>query len=147
KNGEVALSAPRFHYPNRRTTMIKLASMVVASSLALAGAAFANDTARSPSVSPNTDNPQGTSYNDKSNTAKGTNAIADDTAKAKAEARHDAKKSTKVKKAKHDTMVDHSTTMKSDTSLPADTTMKSDTSVSGTASATNAPNAPVAGSR
>jgi hypothetical protein len=123
--------------------MIKLASVVVASSLALAGAALANsDKTSSPSVSPNTDNPQGTSYNDKSNTAKGTNAIMDDTAKAKAEVRHDSQKATK-KKLKTDTSMKSDTTIKSDTSLPADTTANPTTTMGGGA----APNAPVAGSK
>lgn len=68
--------------------MRKLAPMIIVSSLAFAGAAFAADNTGTPTVAPNTNNPQGNSYSDKSNTAKGTNAPMTEEAKAKAEADH-----------------------------------------------------------
>lgn len=75
-------------------------TLALATTVAMAGAAFAADTDRNgnPTVSPNTPNAAGTSYSDKSQTAKGTNAIADEKAQAAAEAKHDKKHATKKMK-------------------------------------------------
>jgi uncharacterized protein (DUF2345 family) len=113
--------------------MRKLAPMILMTSIAFAGAAFAADTDKvtgSPTVSPNTSNPQGTSYSDKSNTAKGTNAPMDDTAKAKAEADND-KKLAKKKMAKAPKHMD--------TTLPSDTTSVPSTTMSSPSTSLNSP--------
>lgn len=100
--------------------MRKLAPMILISSIAFAGAAFAHDTATDkngqPTVSANTPNPQGTSYSDKSSIAKGTNAPMTDADKAKAEADHDKMKAKKKHMARKDK------------SMPADTTTMGTTS-------------------
>ena len=54
---------------------MRLAPLFISATLALAvGNAIAADTTGSPTVSPNTTNPQGMSYSDKSSTSPGTNA-------------------------------------------------------------------------
>ncbi len=90
--------------------MRKLAPMIIISSLALAGGAFAADNTGSPTVAPNTTNAQSNSYSDKSNAASGTNAPMTEEAKAKAEANYAKMKAKKMKKdgMSHDTTT-HST--------------------------------------
>lgn len=91
--------------------MRKLAPMIIVSSLAFAGAAFAADNTGSPTVAPNTTNAQSNSYSDKSNAASGTNAPMTEEAKAKAEANYakmKAKKKMKKDGMSHDTTT-HST--------------------------------------
>ena len=119
--------------------MRKIAPMIIASSLAFAGAAFAADNTGSPTVSPNTANPQGNSYSDKSPIAKGTNAPMDDTAKAKAEADHDKMKA--KKKMKADKSLDTTTSTTSGMTSPAPaTTPAPGTTPSGSAAATTGKN-------
>jgi hypothetical protein len=118
--------------------MRKLAPMLIATTVAFAGAAFAVDTDKatgSPTVSPNTANPQGQSYTDKSNTAAGSNAPMDDQSKALADSQHDKKvMKKKAKKVKHDTTLDDRAVI----TAPADSSI---------AAAPAAPSAPVAGSK
>ena len=112
--------------------MIKIASMVLASTFALAGSAFAADNTGSPTVSKNATNSPDLSYSDKSNAATGTNAPMNDDAKAAAEVQA-PKKMHKPMKAKSSTTTS--------TTTPRDTTMGSEGSLG-----TGAPSpAPVSG--
>lgn len=91
--------------------MRKLAPMIVLTSLfAFSGATFAastTDKVGNPTVTPNTTNPQGLSYSDKSNTSTGTNAAMDDKTKATAAMEEDKKMDKKkMKKAKADAKID-----------------------------------------
>jgi len=92
--------------------MRKLAPMILISSIAFAGAAFAADTDKygQPTVSPNTQATQGMSHADKSNTSPGTNAPMTEADKAKADADHAKKKS--MKSAKHMNRMDMNKTDK-----------------------------------
>ncbi len=116
--------------------MRKLApAFIMTSVLALAGGtAFAatTSTMASPTVSPNTNNPQNESYSDKSGTSPGTNATMDDKSKpAMASTTDDdknlnrtMKKTTKKKVAMH-----------SANKMKSEPTVKSETSISASAPA------------
>ena len=116
--------------------MRKLApAFIMTSVLAVAGStAFAatNSTMASPTVSPNTNNPQNESYSDKSGTSPGTNATMDDKSRPTMGSTTDddknlqrtMKKTTKKKVAMH-----------SDRMMKSEPAVKSETSVSTTAPA------------
>jgi len=103
--------------------MRKLAPMILISSIAFAGAAFAADTDKlgNPTVSPNTMNTQGMSHADKSNMSTGTNAVMTEEDKAKADADHAKKKA--MKSTKHMNKTD-----KAYKTVPAETTTMGTTS-------------------
>jgi hypothetical protein len=110
--------------------MRKLApAFIMTSVLALAGgSALANTTSKaaSPTVAPNTQNPQGMSYSDKGSTEPGTNAIMDDKSKPAVAATTDDDKNLKqTKKTKKKLAMRTDKTTKS-----SEPTVKSDTSVS-----------------
>ena len=116
--------------------MLKLAPMFIMSSMvAFAGAAFAADTTGSPTVTPNTTNPQGLSYSDKSNTSTGTNAVMNEKDKATATMEDDkkaARKSMKKAKTHNNTTKNMDSTVQSDTSMG--TTMTAPSTPMGTSS-------------
>ena len=106
--------------------MIKIASMVLASTFALAGSAFAADNTGSPTVSKNATNSPDLSYSDKSPIAKGTNAPMNDDAKAAAESQAPKKASKHAKvKAKAPTATD--TTARPDTTMGSEGTLNTGT--------------------
>lgn len=106
--------------------MRKLAPMILISSIAFAGAAFAADTDKlgNPTVSPNTNSTQGMSHADKSNMSTGTNATMTEEDKAKADADHAKKKA--MKSTKHMNKTDK--TYNTDKTVPAETTTMGTTS-------------------
>jgi hypothetical protein len=111
----------RFICPPFKEISMKLTQLVMATSLALAGTAFAADNTGSPTVPRNTTD-QGTSYSDKSTTAKGSNANMDNTSTSGAPATTNtthAKK--KAKKAKVDTSTSSSTSLGTSTDLSTST--------------------------
>jgi hypothetical protein len=112
--------------------MRKLAPTILFASIALAaGSALANTgttsstdkVTGSPTVDTNTNNPQGTSYSDKSNTAPGTNARMDDEARTGvAVDSHDKTMGTKARKHKKMAKNSVPSTLPSTNSAPIDST-------------------------
>ena len=104
--------------------MIKIASMVLASTFALAGTAFAADNTGSPTVSKNATSSPDLSYSDKSPIAKGSNAPMNDDAKAAADSQA-PKKMHKHAKAKASTTT--GTTARPDTTMGSEGTLDTGT--------------------
>ncbi|HXF80274.1 MAG TPA: hypothetical protein VN598_15510 [Usitatibacter sp.] len=77
-----------------------ITALAAGTALANTGIPSTDKVTGSPTVDANTNNPQGTSYSDKSNTSPGTNARMDDTARTGVEM-DDHTKATTAKSRKH----------------------------------------------